>query len=90
VSPWDDGDLCARLREPAAQQRRFGYSRLHELLRRGGTRLNYKKLRRPYREQRLQVRGRGGRERALAAADRATEGAKSALVDGFPERRDDR
>jgi putative transposase len=61
----DDADLRARLRELAAQRRRFGYRRLHVLLRRDGTRLNHKKLRRLYREERLQVRRRGGRKRAL-------------------------
>jgi transposase InsO family protein len=34
-------------------------------LRREGTELNHKKLRRLYREERLQVRRRGGRKRAL-------------------------
>jgi putative transposase len=61
----DDAALRARLRELAAQRRRFGYRRLHVLLRREGTWLNHKKLRRLYREERLQVRRRGGRKRAL-------------------------
>src|SRR5215813_3416387 len=45
--------------------RRFGYRRLHILLRREGIMLNHKKLRRIYAEERLQVRRRGGRKRAL-------------------------
>ncbi len=61
----DDAALRSRLRELAAQRRRFGYRRLHILLRREGTRVNHKKLRRLYREERLQVRKRGGRKRAL-------------------------
>jgi len=61
----DDGPLRSRLRELAAQRRRFGYRRLLILLRREGTRVNHKKLRRLYREERLQVRKRGGRKRAL-------------------------
>ena len=61
----DDADLRARLRELAAVRRRFGYRRLLILLRREGTRVNHKKLRRLYREERLQVRRRGGRKRAL-------------------------
>jgi putative transposase len=61
----DDGVLRTRLRELAAARRRFGYRRLHILLRREGTPLNHKKLRRLYREERLQVRRRGGRKRAL-------------------------
>jgi putative transposase len=54
-----------RLRELTAIRRRFGYRRLHILLRREGIVMNHKKLRRLYREERLQVRRRGGRKRAL-------------------------
>lgn len=61
----DDGAVRARLRELAAIRRRFGYRRLHILLRREGMHMNHKKLRRLYREERLQVRRRGGRKRAL-------------------------
>jgi putative transposase len=61
----DDASIRMRLRELAAQRRRFGYRRLHVLLQREGTRLNHKKLRRLYAEERLQVRRRGGRKRAL-------------------------
>lgn len=61
----DDADLRVRLRELASQRRRFGYRRLLILIRREGTVVNHKKLRRLYREERLQVRKRGGRKRAL-------------------------
>ena len=61
----DDAALRARLRELAAVRRRFGYRRLHVLMRREGLVLNHKKLRRLYREERLQVRQRRGRKRAL-------------------------
>jgi putative transposase len=61
----DDAGLRTRLRELAAVRRRFGYRRLQLLLRREGTLVNHKKLRRLYREERLQVRRRGGRKRAL-------------------------
>lgn len=61
----DDGAIRARLRELAAVRRRFGYRRLHILLRREGVTLNRKKLYRLYREERLAVRKRGGRKRAL-------------------------
>jgi putative transposase len=61
----DDAAVRARLRELAAIRRRFGYRRLHILLRREGIIMNYKKLRRLYCEERLQVRRRGGRKRAL-------------------------
>jgi len=61
----DDGAIRTRLRELAAQRRRFGYRRLHILLRREGMHMNHKKLRRLYAEERLRVRRRGGRKRAL-------------------------
>ncbi len=61
----DDAALRARLRALAAERRRFGYRRLLILLRREGMGVNHKKLRRLYREERLQVRRRGGRKRAL-------------------------
>jgi putative transposase len=61
----DDGLTRSGLREIAAVRRRFGYHRLHILLRREGIALNHKKLCRLYGEERLQVRRRGGRKRAL-------------------------
>ena len=61
----DDAVIRERLRGLAAERRRFGYRRLGLLLAREGLRLNHKKLRRLYREERLQVRRRGGRKRAL-------------------------
>jgi putative transposase len=61
----DDAVVRARLRELAAIRRRFGYRRLHILLTREGIVMNHKKLRRLYHEERLQVRRRGGRKRAL-------------------------
>lgn len=64
VRPADDA-IRERLRELAGERRRFGYRRLHWLLRQEGHALNHKKLRRLYREERLQVRRRGGRKRAL-------------------------
>jgi putative transposase len=61
----DDVALRNRLCTLAGQRRRFGYRRLHILLRREGVELNHKKLFRLYREERLTVRRRGGRKRAL-------------------------
>ncbi|MHC2463507.1 hypothetical protein ACVIHD_002519 [Bradyrhizobium embrapense] len=61
----DDGPLRARLKELASQRRRFGYRRLGLLLARQGVRINRKKLYRLYKEERLTVRKRGGRKRAL-------------------------
>jgi len=60
-----DGEIRARLRVLAGERRRFGYRRLHILLARDGVRLNHKRLFRLYREERLGVRKRGGRKRAL-------------------------
>jgi putative transposase len=70
MAPWDYQEFRARLREIAAVRRRFGDRRLHVLPRREGrvlnhNVLNHKKLRRLYAEERLQVRRRGGRKRAL-------------------------
>jgi putative transposase len=61
----DDVALRQRLKELAGERRRFGYRRLHVMVRREGIIVNHKKLRRLYREERLQVRRRGGRKRAL-------------------------
>lgn len=61
----DDADLRRRLRELAQERRRFGYRRLHVLLRREGWAVNKKRIQRLYREEKLAVRRRGGRKRAL-------------------------
>ena len=62
--PGDEG-LRAKLRELASQRRRFGYRRLGLMLERQGIKLSPKKLYRIYKEERLSVRKRGGRKRAL-------------------------
>jgi putative transposase len=61
----DDGAVRLRIRELAQLRRRFGYRRLHFLLKREGLAMNQKRFRRLYREEGLQVRKRGGRKRAL-------------------------
>ncbi len=61
----DDGALRERLKTLANERRRFGYRRLHILLKRAGVVVNHKKLFRLYREERLTVRRRGGRKRAI-------------------------
>ena len=60
----DDAELRERLRALAAERRRFGYRRLHVLLRREGHAINRKKTQRLYREEGLSVRKRRGRKRA--------------------------
>ena len=54
----DDISLRARLRDLAAQRPRFGYRRLHVLLRREGIVVNHKRVERLYREEGLAVRRR--------------------------------
>jgi len=61
----NDAELRARLRALAHERRRFGYRRLHVFLKQEGFRVNHKRLFRLYREERLMVRRRGGRKRAL-------------------------
>jgi transposase InsO family protein len=61
----DDAALRERLRVLAQERRRFGYRRLHVLLRREGQVVNRKRVQRIYREERLTVRRRGGRKRAM-------------------------
>ena len=60
-----DTKLRERLKALAHERRRFGYRRLLVLLRREGFIVNHKRLFRLYREERLMVRRRGGRKRAL-------------------------
>jgi len=61
----DDPWLRERLLALARERRRFGYRRLLIFLRREGFVVNHKRLFRIYREERLMVRKRGGRKRAL-------------------------
>ena len=61
----DDGELRDAIKRVSKERRRFGYRRIHVMVRREGFEVNHKKLRRIYREERLQVRRRGGRKRAL-------------------------
>lgn len=53
--PRDDTALVERLRELARQRPRFGYRRLHALLRREGRRVNHKRVYRLYRAAGLTV-----------------------------------
>jgi len=61
----DDAELRARMRALAAERRRFGYRRLRWLLEREGVRMNHKRFRRLYAEEKLQVQRRRGRRRAI-------------------------
>lgn len=59
----DDGALRERLRELAAARPRFGYRRLHVLLRREGLTVNHKRVARLYRAEGLAVRRRKRKSR---------------------------
>jgi len=63
--PKDDLPIQQRLEELAIERRRFGYRRLHVLLRREGLAINIKRTRRIYRAANLQVRRRKKRRIAL-------------------------
>jgi len=63
----DDAEVRSKLRELAQQRRRFNYRRLHILLRREGIMINRKKTQRLYREEKLAVRRRRNRRRAIGA-----------------------
>lgn len=69
--------LRTRLGELAAQRPRFGYRRLHALLRREGIRVNHKRVERLYREEGLAVRRRNRTAvaRVLRGRPPAPEGA---------------
>lgn len=61
----DDAHLREAMKKVASERRRFGYRRIHVMLERQGICMNQRKLRRLYSEEKLQVRKRGGRKRAL-------------------------
>jgi putative transposase len=61
----DDASIREAMKKVASERRRFGYRRIHVMLDRQGIVMNLKKLRRLYREEKLTVRKRGGRKRAL-------------------------
>jgi putative transposase len=63
--PKNDGVLRTRLKALAAERRRFGYRRLHILLRREGFEVNHERRFWSYREEPLTVRKRDGRKRAI-------------------------
>jgi putative transposase len=61
----DDLRLRERMVAIARERRRFGYRRLHVMLKREGFHVNHKRIFRIYREEGLTVKKRGGRKRAL-------------------------
>ncbi len=59
----DQAALRVRLRDLAAARVRYGYRRLHVLLRREGWRVNHKRVYRLYREEGLGIRVRRKKKR---------------------------
>ncbi len=61
----NDAAIREAMKKVTSERRRFGYRRIHVMLDRQGIVMNLKKLRSLYREEKLTVRKRGGRKRAL-------------------------
>ena len=61
----DDAELRDAIKRVSRERGRFGCRRIHVMIAREGFEVNHKKVRRIYREEKLQVRRRGGRKRAL-------------------------
>lgn len=66
----DDAELRDAIKRISSERKRFGYRRIHVMVKREGFHVNHKKLRRIYCEEGLQVRKRGGRKRALGTRRR--------------------
>lgn len=62
----DDALLREAMKAVAEERRRFGCRRIHIMLDRQGIVMNQKRLQRLYREEKLQVRRRGGWVLAVA------------------------
>lgn len=58
-------DFKNKIKEIAMKHRRFGYRRIHTLLKKSGYKVNHKKVFRYYQEMGLKVLKRGGRKRAI-------------------------
>lgn len=65
----DHPEIRERMREIAAERRRFGYRRIGLMLEREGITMNHKKLRRLYGEEGLAVKRRRGRKRATGTRE---------------------
>ena len=73
--PKDDAAVVERLKVLASQNRRYGFLRLHALLRREGLVINHKRTHRLYRQEGLQVRTK--KRRKLPRRDRVVIAAPS-------------
>lgn len=63
----DESALTDKIKQIAYEKRRFGYRRIHMMLKREGVKINHKKVYRIYRSCGLKVRKRVGRKRALGS-----------------------
>jgi putative transposase len=63
----EDGLLRGKIISLAHERKRFGYRRIHLLLKQEGLKVNHKRVYRLYRESGLKVIKRGGRKRALGS-----------------------
>lgn len=61
----DETELLNKIKQIAWEKKRFGYRRIHMLLKRSGLQINHKKVYRIYRTAGLKVLKRGGRKRAI-------------------------
>jgi putative transposase len=61
----DDAELRDAIKRVSRERRPFGCRRVHALIARESFVVNHKNIRRIYTEEKLQVRRRGGRKRAL-------------------------
>lgn len=66
----DDAEQREAIKRISKERRRLGYRRINVMLQREGIHMNHKKLRRIYAEEKLKVRRRGGRKRALGTRRR--------------------
>lgn len=60
----EDKDVCEKIKKIAMERPRFGYRRIHVIMRKNGLRINHKRLFRLYKEMGLTVKKRGSRKRA--------------------------
>ncbi|MGK5595572.1 MAG: IS3 family transposase [Parachlamydiaceae bacterium] len=61
----EDGKLSDSIRAIAIEKKRFGYRRIHMVLKKKGFKVNHKKVYRIYQKLGLKVLKRGGRKRAF-------------------------
>ncbi len=61
----DETVLVNKIKEIAYEKKRFGYRRIHMLLKRSGMKINHKRVYRIYKSCGLKVLKRGGRKKAL-------------------------